>query len=1057
MGKPNVNVVIGGNRRSTNTGKTIVLKNNLGLAEQLTEENAKYVIKWDFDIDSTVEIPEGCVLEFEGGSINGTGTLKGDFTQIDADKVPIFSGIKISGTWDVPEITSAWFEDAAEMNRIKQLINLTHADVYNTVTIEAGDYLVRPFGDTSKEDADDARDDAVAYPEFYPKYNATGGQDYSDTQRRGLMLKSNTKIVLLGNMVMMPTKLTSYASISIGNYGSNAFVGENVTITGTGSMIGEAQSRPDITHYSKGMAIICRSNARNLLVEGITITDYIGTCIASSNSARNTVVRNVTMKDSLWYGVTFTHSYSCKVENCVFQNLVRAGGIDIEPQDTDEVDGILIKGCEFDTVHKAVSMTNITGSFTKNITIEDCYIHDIVARYSSDFGPSYGIKNEGALSNIKISHCNIDSGEFEAIHVACIDVVGENVYDKKDLCDNLVIEGCVISSTAKDAITTFFPNVSITGCTISMGGCYINRDFTGSYPSGADQSLKSAADFIATLSDCDVTFTERIVTDGGKRIFDNCKVNFLCTTDNQLVRRTDFLNCLITIGGTKHIRLTSNCTVDNCSIQVADGFSDSYLFDLNSNTVLSNSTVRTSSYSTDTPNMDYLVYIGGSSRTNIKVVGNVFDINSKDGSIKAIGCHINNSNIVIDDNMMIELREGYKIPNDPFNSNGSSNTSAPSKAAGFRNNILPYGTTEYRNGVGPEVLNCLNGAPFYDETVKKMVYYNRSERAWVTEEGFSVLATKGTTAQRPTIPYTEREGTDLPTDGSKIYVGYTFHLTTNDSYQIASAINSSNIITWTAENVYADRYVPSDVRRSGTTAQRPDDAYVFNNLYVGFEYFDTTEQRYCYVKSMNRSGDAGDYVYYVVWEYRPLNEGLVSPRDIGYKYFDTTLGKLITWNGNTWVTEDGFSAVPTKGTSAQRPELSLESDTGFRYFDTILNRSIYYKLTEVLMQSWTLTGRGKPGYVADNYFENPFEQGKSYKVTIPANIDSLKLYFCTSNDGTGTRYEVIKSGRQFLFTAPSESEYLYIDLYITRSIDSTFTAYELTGTWLEYDGSPVQE
>lgn len=67
--------------RDTSKGMgRIILRSNKTLAEQVTEENTIYEIRYDFDLNGeTLEIPEGCVLDFKGGSIKvGESIIKND-------------------------------------------------------------------------------------------------------------------------------------------------------------------------------------------------------------------------------------------------------------------------------------------------------------------------------------------------------------------------------------------------------------------------------------------------------------------------------------------------------------------------------------------------------------------------------------------------------------------------------------------------------------------------------------------------------------------------------------------------------------------------------------------------------------------------------------------------------------------------------------------------------------------------------------------------------------------------------------------------------------------
>lgn len=61
--------------------------------------------------------------------------------------------------------------------------------------------------------------------------------------------------------------------------------------------------------------------------------------------------------------------------------------------------------------------------------------------------------------------------------------------------------------------------------------------------------------------------------------------------------------------------------------------------------------------------------------------------------------------------------------------------------------------------------------------------------------------------------------------------------------------------------------------------------------------------------------------------------------DNNFKYFDTTINKEITWNGNQWIDNDNPINVLKKGTTAQRP---TGVQIGFTYKDTDLNKWIIW-------------------------------------------------------------------------------------------------------------------
>jgi hypothetical protein len=59
-----------------------VLTVNTDLAPQVTSENTKYVVKWIYDLGgSTIRIPKGCILDFDGGQLKN-GKIIWDNTKI---------------------------------------------------------------------------------------------------------------------------------------------------------------------------------------------------------------------------------------------------------------------------------------------------------------------------------------------------------------------------------------------------------------------------------------------------------------------------------------------------------------------------------------------------------------------------------------------------------------------------------------------------------------------------------------------------------------------------------------------------------------------------------------------------------------------------------------------------------------------------------------------------------------------------------------------------------------------------------------------------------------
>ena len=88
----------------------VILRKNKSFAEQVIEVNTIYEIGYDFNLGGEeVEIPENCVLKFEGGNLSN-GTIIGNYTIIEASPVHIFDlNTAIEGTWSIEHAYAEWF------------------------------------------------------------------------------------------------------------------------------------------------------------------------------------------------------------------------------------------------------------------------------------------------------------------------------------------------------------------------------------------------------------------------------------------------------------------------------------------------------------------------------------------------------------------------------------------------------------------------------------------------------------------------------------------------------------------------------------------------------------------------------------------------------------------------------------------------------------------------------------------------------------------------------------------------------------------------------------
>lgn len=89
----------------------VVLDKDKTFAEQVTQENTIYEIRYDFDLGGLPkEIPAGCVLKFEGGSLRN-GTIVCAEGCIHSDN-KCFYEVFVHGSWNNPSELSWWCESS---------------------------------------------------------------------------------------------------------------------------------------------------------------------------------------------------------------------------------------------------------------------------------------------------------------------------------------------------------------------------------------------------------------------------------------------------------------------------------------------------------------------------------------------------------------------------------------------------------------------------------------------------------------------------------------------------------------------------------------------------------------------------------------------------------------------------------------------------------------------------------------------------------------------------------------------------------------------------------
>lgn len=139
----------------------VILRPDKTFAEQVVQANTIYDVRYNFDLEGTaVTIPDNCVLQFNGGSINN-GTLIFNGTYLDG-YVNIAENVSISGWLSNDEVKLSWFNlyvnDATKGTQnynifrkvykvfLSKKINENRNRYYGSIIFPCGTYYIKGNG-----------------------------------------------------------------------------------------------------------------------------------------------------------------------------------------------------------------------------------------------------------------------------------------------------------------------------------------------------------------------------------------------------------------------------------------------------------------------------------------------------------------------------------------------------------------------------------------------------------------------------------------------------------------------------------------------------------------------------------------------------------------------------------------------------------------------------------------------------------------------------------------------------------------------------------------------
>lgn len=322
------------------------------LQNKFNKPNTIYKVTKDLDLNHCVlTIPEGCTLQFDGGSISN-GSLSGNFTKIIADSSTVIFGqqIHIEGSWDIADIYDEWFwfdTDPSYISNdtIKNILALSNDSINNTVHFDANRtyYFELPYKGRANL-GDDVR----------PNYWLLNTSDY-DFLRIFTGFTSNTHLIVNNTIQMLPTNQGAYFIFHIENK-------ENITISGTGAINGDAKDHlytdpfAGTDYYGEWGHGISISSSRHIMVKDISISKCWGDGITIASYSEDNLSKDITIDNivstynrrlgvSLISGDGIKFINSTTESNGTINGTAPKMGLDIEPNPNETLNHVLVDNC----------------------------------------------------------------------------------------------------------------------------------------------------------------------------------------------------------------------------------------------------------------------------------------------------------------------------------------------------------------------------------------------------------------------------------------------------------------------------------------------------------------------------------------------------------------------------------------------------------------------------------------------------------------------------------------------------------------------------------------
>lgn len=552
---------------------------NTLVQQMIDKPNTIYIVQYDYTLgEQTITIPDNCVLQFEGGSINN-GTI--NFNNCNIDNIGnsiILNNCTLKGSLNKQVIYSDWFYFNSD-DCTDTLSNVFKISEGCRLIISEGVYKV--------------------------SVKNLIGTDYADPMNTSILQpQSNSHITINGTIQLISNDRTHYNIIGIIDK-------DNILLDGTGEIIGDVETHTGTTgEWGHGVLI---SGSRNISVKDLRISYCWGDGLSVSYAEKILTdkglvnspysppeiinITNIKSSYNRRLGISIINGDGIILENSITEGngtingTSPKAGLDIEPNPNQSVNNVIVSGCLF--------YDNVVTYFPSNGLIEDkaisCIIQNSICKKQVTIG------NVGKVIGCEIKYLLINGSRFVNIQ------------------NNVITEALVLSGT------------TITGLNV------IDNTFLGLTTDGYDSCIRVSCDSFSKVNIASNNFSlctnsnmRKLVTYTKKQTNAIDIVDSVITYDKTLTLLfypyANFYNCEFIFSGFNIYNITSeldkypdSCSfigckfaANNSSFYIRDNITDNYKI-----------TIENCEYYTKQDNpTDFINYIGHTIALDLVVLNN---------------------------------------------------------------------------------------------------------------------------------------------------------------------------------------------------------------------------------------------------------------------------------------------------------------------------------------------------------------------------------------------------------------------------------------------------